>query len=63
MFPESGFNFLCLNLVLYSFMFLHIAFFNISYLLSISMHNEFKVLITALLSVIIASSVSGSLAK
>ena len=39
------------------------AFFNKSYLLSISIHNELSVFITLVLSVIIASSLSGSLAK
>ena len=58
-----GFSFLSLNFLLYSTIFLQEAFFKSSYLLSISMHNEFNVLITFLLSVIIASSLSGSLAK
>src|SRR5690554_7503915 len=40
-----------------------IASFKSEYRLSISIHNEFKVWITLVLSVIIASSVSGNLAK
>ena len=51
------------NFSLYSLMFLQNAFLSISYRLSISIHKEFRVFITFVLSVIIASSLSGSLAK
>ena len=61
--PSLGFNFLSLNFLLYSTIFLQAAFFNNSYLLSISIHKELSVLITFLLSVIIASSESGSFAR
>ncbi len=61
--PSLGFNFRALNFVLYSFMFRTIADFNKSYLLSISIHKEFRVLTTLVVSVIMASSVSGNFAK
>ena len=63
MWPSSGFKVFDINFELYSFMFLAIAFFNNSYLLSISLHKEFNVLITLSLLIIIAFSESGSFAR
>src|SRR5690554_1154324 len=61
--PFSGFNLRATNLPLYSLRFLQPASFKRSYRLSISIQREFKVLITFLVSVIIASSALGSLAR
>ena len=61
--PFSGFNLRAVNLSLYSLIFLQPASFNKSYLLSISIHNAFSVLITFLVSVIMASCSPGSFAK
>ena len=51
------------DFVLYSLIFLTNAFLSNSYLSSISIHKELRVLITFVVSVIIAESVSGNLAK
>ena len=61
--PFSGFSFLVINFSLYSLILRDCAALRSSSLLSISIHKELRVLITFCVSVMIASSSSGSFAR